>query len=310
MAASTERRGTRAAREPFRVVSWNVNGLRSVAGKGFGAWLAGSRADVVALQETRARPEQVPAELRAPQSHPHAAFVAAERAGYSGVGLYARRPWDALETSLGVPELDVEGRLVCARFGALEVVNGYFPNGSGQDRDNSRVPYKLRFYERLFARLAPAFEAGAPLVVVGDFNTAPEEIDLARPKENAKTSGFLPEERDEVRRWLDAGWIDAFRVFEPGPGHYSWWSQRFGVRERNIGWRIDLALVSPGARPFLRGAALHPDVRGSDHCPLSVDLDPAVLEATVTPATAPSEAPTPPKPPRARGGARRQRGGT
>ncbi len=122
--------------------------------------------------------------------------------------------------------------------------------------------------------------AGAPIVVMGDFNTAPYERDLARPRDNAKTSGFLPEEREEVVRWLASGWTDSFRVYEPGEGHYTWWSQRFGVRERNIGWRIDLALVSPGARPFLRGASVHPDVKGSDHCPISLELDDAVLLAS------------------------------
>ncbi|GAB4212658.1 MAG: exodeoxyribonuclease III [Sandaracinaceae bacterium] len=261
----------------MRLVSWNVNGIRAVASKGFGDWLRAERADVIGLQETRATPAQVPAELREPEGF-STHFVAAERPGYSGVALYARRPIDHVETSLGVRTFDVEGRVQIARFGALTVVNAYFPNGSGQDRDNARVPYKLRFYRRLYTLLEEKKAAGAPIVVMGDFNTAPHPIDLARPKENEKTSGFLPEEREELARWLRSGWVDSFRHFHPHlEGQYSWWSQRFGVRARNIGWRIDLALVSPGALPHLRAAAIHPEVLGSDHCPISLELDDAVL---------------------------------
>lgn len=259
------------------VVSWNVNGLRAVAQKGFGAWLAGRPGHVVALQETRARPDQVPAELRAPPGW-HVHLQPAERPGYSGVGLYAQWPWDELDVALGRDEFDCEGRLQLARFGRLWVVNGYFPNGNGKERDNARVPYKLAFYRQLFAHLQPRVAAGEPIVVVGDFNTAPAEIDLARPKENRETSGFLPEERAEVARWLAAGWVDSFRHFHPERRDaYSWWSQRFGVRARNIGWRIDLALVSPGAVQHLRAAAIHAEVVGSDHCPISVTFDRAVL---------------------------------
>src|SRR5690606_20889748 len=130
-----------------------------------------------------------------------------------------------------------------------------------------------------FRTLDAAKRAGEPIVVMGDFNTAPSEIDLARPKQNQKTSGFLPEEREELARWLVSGWVDTFRAVRgEEPGQYTWWSQRFGVREKNIGWRIDLVLASPGAARYLTGASIHPEVRGSDHCPISVDLDDAVLE--------------------------------
>jgi exodeoxyribonuclease-3 len=259
----------------MRVVSWNVNGLRSVASKGFAEWLAGSGAHVVGLQETRCRPDQVPPVLRdLPGWYSH--FACAERAGYSGVGLYARVVPSEVLTTLGVEEFDVEGRVQIARFGRLRIANIYFPNGSGQARDNSRVPYKMRFYERLFELLEPGKAAGEPILVMGDFNTAPHAIDLARPKDNQKTSGFLPEERAELQRWMSRGWVDTFRAFEQGPGHYTWWSQRFGVREKNVGWRLDLVLASPGAMPFVRKATIHSDVRGSDHCPVSVDLDDAV----------------------------------
>jgi exodeoxyribonuclease-3 len=176
-----------------------------------------------------------------------------------------------------VKSFDVEGRLQIARFGALWVVNGYFPNGSGKERDNSRVPYKLQFYRKVFSTLKPLIASGERVLVVGDFNTAHREIDLARPKQNEKTSGFLPEERAELDRWIRAGWVDTFRHFEPGPGHYSWWSQRFGVREQNIGWRIDYVLASAGAMGLVRGAGIQASVRGSDHCPIYVDVDRAAL---------------------------------
>lgn len=260
----------------FRVLSWNVNGLRAAEKKGFSAWLSATGADVIGIQEVRARGDQIPEALRSPPRW-NTHFVHAERPGYSGVGLYSRKPPDEIETALGHRGIDAEGRIQIARFGRLVVVNGYFPNGSGQERDNSRVPFKMRFYQRLRRHLKPAFDAGEPIVVMGDFNTAPEPIDLARPKQNTKTSGFLPEERAELGRWRKAGWVDSFRHHHPGPGHYTWWSQRFGVREKNIGWRIDLALVSPGALPHLKKASIHPEVLGSDHCPIGVEFDRAIL---------------------------------
>lgn len=259
------------------IVSWNVNGLRACVGKGFVEWLAQTPAQIVAVQEVRSPPEKLPESVRTPADW-YAHVVAGERAGYSGVGLFSRRPWDALQTDLGVAEFDREGRLQIAKFGALTVVNGYFPNGNGKERDNSRIPYKLAFYQRLFDELAPAFARGEPIVVVGDWNTATEEIDLARPKDNRETSGFRPEERAEVRRWLAAGWVDAFRHFHPARvGAYTWWSQRFGVRAKNVGWRIDLTLVSPGALKYLEGAEIHGDTQGSDHCPISVTFGDGVI---------------------------------
>ena len=259
-----------------RIVTWNVNGLRSCARKGFLDWLGASGAEIVGLQELRARPDDLPAEVSAPPGW-HAYFRPAERAGYSGVALYARRKPERVETDLGEPRFDVEGRLQLARFGALTVANVYFPKGSGKDRDNSRVPYKLEFYRALFHRLERLRRRSARVLVMGDFNTAHREIDLARPRANQQTSGFLPEEREELDRWIRAGWIDTFRAFEPGPGHYSWWSQRFGVRAKNIGWRIDYVLASREAMEHVRGAFLWPGVTGSDHCPAGVDVDPAIF---------------------------------
>lgn len=260
----------------IRIASWNVNGLRACVRKGFLDWLEASKADVVGLQEVRAKREQLPADVRDPAGW-HLHVHAADRPGYSGVALLSRRRPDALQTEIGDSEMDAEGRLQIARFGRLVVVNGYFPNGNGKDRDLSRIPFKLAFYRRVFDLLEPLRFAGEPILVMGDLNTAHREIDLARPRENVENSGFRPEEREELDRWLRSGWTDTFRCFEPGPGHYTWWSQRIGLRQRNVGWRIDYALASPGLLPFLRAAAIHREVEGSDHCPISVELEARVV---------------------------------
>lgn len=263
--------------ETVRVFSWNVNGIRSAVTKGFLDWLAQSGGDIVGLQEVRASVDAIPRELVGlPDYHQH--WVAAAREGYSGVGLLSRPKPDAVETSLGETRFDDEGRLQLARFGRLVIANGYFPNGSGQERDNGRVPYKLDWYRALFERIEALRRDGLHVLVLGDFNTAHREIDLARPRENRKTSGFLPQECEELDRWIGAGWVDTFRAFESGPGHYSWWSQRFGVRAKNIGWRIDYVLASPEAMTFVRDAFIHPHVMGSDHCPIGVELDPAIFD--------------------------------
>ncbi len=263
-------------KQNLRIRSWNLNGIRSASKKGFADWLKKSRSEIVGVQEVRAQPGQIPDEVAA-VSRFHQAFTAPVRKGYSGVGLFSRRKPDAMETSLGEDRFDDEGRLQIARFGRLVVANGYFPNGSGKDRDNSRIPYKLDWYAALFERLQRLRKSGKRVIVMGDFNTAHKPVDLARPKENEKTSGFCPEERAELDRWVAAGWVDTFRAFEPGPDHYTWWSQRFGVRARNVGWRIDYIMASPAAMKFVRGAFIEPGVMGSDHCPIGIDVDPAIF---------------------------------
>ncbi|MAJ60219.1 MAG: exodeoxyribonuclease III [bacterium TMED88] len=260
------------AKKPLRIYSWNVNGIRAATGKGLSEWLSGCGGEIVGLQEVRAQPDQIPDEIqRLRRYHQH--WQPAERRGYSGVGLLSRRAPDQLETSLGSSRFDIEGRLQIARFGKLVIANGYFPNGNGKDRDNSRIPYKLDWYNALFERVQKLRKSGYRVLVMGDFNTAHRAIDLARPKQNEKTSGFTPIERAELDRWMDAGWVDTFRHFEQGPDHYSWWSQRFGVRAKNIGWRIDYVLASPAAMKFVRSGFIHPHITGSDHCPVGVDVE-------------------------------------
>lgn len=255
----------------MRIVSWNVNGLRACARKGFLDFLEESGADIVGLQEVRAFPDQLDDPVRSPEGW-HSCFAPAERPGYSGVAIYSRREPDDVETSLGEARFDSEGRFILARFGRLRVASIYFPKGSGRDRDNSRVPYKLEFYAAVFDRVQQLKRAG-PLLVVGDFNTAHTEIDLARPKSNRKTSGFLPEEREELGRWLDSGWVDTFRKRHPHEeGRYTWWAQWGNARQKNVGWRIDYVLASPAADRAVTDAFIWDQIMGSDHCPIGVDL--------------------------------------
>jgi exodeoxyribonuclease-3 len=262
--------------EDLRIVSWNVNGLRAIEKKGFGGWRGRTGAEIVGVQETRATLEQLPRKLSRPRNW-NFSLSEAKRPGYSGVGLYSRMQPDEVLTSLGEKRFDDEARVQIARFGKLVVANVYFPNGNGQARDNSRVPYKLDFYRAVYDALELHRRKGRRVLAMGDFNTAPDERDLARPRDNKKTSGFLLEERAELARWLQNGWVDTFRVYEAANGHYTWWTTRGDCRARNIGWRIDLVLCSESARPFLRGAFHQPRVMGSDHCPIGVDLDPRIL---------------------------------
>jgi exodeoxyribonuclease-3 len=255
-----------------RIVSWNINGLRAVMRKGFTRWLNRTQPDIVSVQEIRAHPHQLERELA--RLHPRAVHLhAAQRKGYSGLGLFSHRVPHEVHTSLGRRRFDVEGRFQLARFGKLWVCNVYVPSGNGVERDLSRTPYKLAFLRRLFATLDPLRTAGERVLVMGDFNIAPTELDLARPSDNRLNSGFLPIERRALGAWMNAGWVDTFReVTGPQTGHYSWWSQRIGVRERNIGWRIDLVLATPAAMRQVTDAFIEREVRGSDHCPVGVVL--------------------------------------
>lgn len=254
----------------MKVVSWNVNGLRSCEGKGFLRWLRRSDADVVLLQEIKVQEHQLPRRLRSPRGFA-TAFHPATRPGYSGVAIYARRAPDEIRVGLGAREYDEEGRVITARFGDLAVVGTYVPNGGNECL---RVPYKMAFSEALLAYLERLRGEGLLPIVGGDFNTAHRDIDLARPRENRKTSGFLPEECAWLDRFADHGFVDSFRLFHPEAiGHYSWWTFRAGARERNIGWRIDYLWVDRDLVSRVKAARIHRHVEGSDHCPVEVEIE-------------------------------------
>jgi len=256
----------------MRLVSWNINGARAVARKGFGQWLEAAGADIVALQEVRASAQEATEALALPAGW-HLHVVSAAKKGYSGVALLSRERPQSIETEMKVPEFDSEGRVQLAAFPGFVLANVYFPNGSGLDRDNGRVPFKLAFYEALFDwATARASAIGRPLVVVGDFNTAHAELDIRNARSNEKTSGFLPIEREAFGSVLRRGLVDTYRERYPDRIQYTWWSQRIGVREKNIGWRIDYVLAQPAIAARISDAFILDHVMGSDHCPIGVDL--------------------------------------
>lgn len=252
----------------LRIITWNVNGLRAALRAGFLGWLERCGADIVCLQETKAFADDL-AGVRWPAGYTlH--LNPAEKPGYSGTALLTRRAPLAVATGLGRRLRDTEGRVLQADFGAFILVNVYTPNAQ---RELTRLDYRVQRWDPAFRRHVAALAETRPVVFCGDLNVAHTELDIARPRENRGNSGFTDEERASFARLLDAGFVDTFRVFESGGGHYSWWSNRPGVRARNIGWRIDYVCVSTALRPALRAATLHPDVKGSDHCPAAVELE-------------------------------------
>lgn len=252
----------------MRLLSWNVNGIRALQRKGFPGWLAKERPDVLCLQETKAHTDQLSQSVAEPEGY-NAYWNYPERKGYSGVAVYSRiRPQD-MACGFGVERFDAEGRTLIARFSEFTLFNVYFPNGKmGPDR----LQYKLEFYDAFLDHLLRRRAAGEPIVICGDFNTAHNEIDLARPTQNQRTSGFLPEERAWMDSLVTNGFVDTFRLFNSEPGNYTWWDLKTGARERNVGWRLDYFFVSSDLVDSVVDAAILKDVTGSDHCPVSLTL--------------------------------------
>ncbi|GFK93346.1 Exodeoxyribonuclease [Fundidesulfovibrio magnetotacticus] len=248
--------------------SWNVNGLRAVAGKGFFEWLSASDSDVAGLQETKIQPGHE-ADFGEVQGYRPSFVSCTVKKGYSGVGAYYRREPLAVNAELPDPRFRGEGRLLHLEYPEFHFLTVYFPNGQrGQDR----LDYKMGYYEAFLAH-AQELRRTKPIVVCGDFNTAHTELDLKNPKSNEKTSGFLPEERAWLDRFTAHGYVDCFRLFEQGGGHYTWWDYRFQARSRNVGWRIDYFYVSDELRPRVKRAWIESQVTGSDHCPVGLELD-------------------------------------
>ncbi len=251
-----------------KFISWNVNGIRAVRGKGFLDWLYKESPDVLCLQETKARPEQLDADLTEPTDY-KVYWNYPEKKGYSGVVVFTKAEPLNVTYDLGKSGLDIEGRVIIAEYPAFTLFNVYFPNGkAGPERLN----YKMAFYD-IFLQYADSIkDAGKKLVICGDVNTAHKEIDLARPRENSKVSGFLPGERAWIDKLVSHGYADTFRRFNKESGQYTWWDMKSGARARNVGWRIDYFFVSDNLLPSLADAFIMPDVMGSDHCPIGIIL--------------------------------------
>ncbi|MCI0588007.1 MAG: exodeoxyribonuclease III [Planctomycetes bacterium] len=253
----------------MRILSWNVNGIRAAAKKGFLRWMRNSRADVVCIQETKASPDQLVEPLREPRGF-RTYWASAEKKGYSGVATFSRAEPVAWRPGFGVEKFDREGRSVVTEFPGFVLFNVYFPNGK---RGPDRLRYKLEFYEAILACWEKLRKKGKSVVVCGDVNTAHREIDLARPKENEKISGFLPIERKWIDKVLARGYVDVFRHLHPDKrGAYTWWHGMSRARERNVGWRIDGFFVSEDLLPRVRRAWIASDVPGSDHCPVGLEI--------------------------------------
>ncbi len=253
----------------MRIISYNVNGIRSALNKGFTDWLASDPADVICLQEIKANREDVDLaglEALGYQSH----LFSAQKKGYSGVAILSKIAPDKVQCGNGIMQSDAEGRVIRADFGDVTLINAYFPSGSSGEE---RQVYKYQWLDEFFHYIHDLRQSRPKLIICGDYNICHREIDIHSPKTNKKSSGFLPEEREWMDKFFEAGFTDSFRHFHPDlPHNYSWWSQRSGARGNNKGWRIDYISVTEPLRSALQGAAIYPDVVHSDHCPVFADI--------------------------------------
>ena len=252
----------------IRILCWNVNGIRAIDRKGFLPWFYQERPDILCLQEIKAQPGEIPSSIENPEGY-FAYWSIPQRKGYSGVATLSKEEPIEVSTSLNNEKIDIEGRVIISRYPQLTLFNVYFPNGKASAE---RLRYKMDFYNKFLAFLDPLQKKGERLVICGDFNTAHEEIDLARPRENMEISGFLPMERAWMDEIIAHGFVDSFRYFNKEPNNYTWWSMRTHARERNVGWRIDYFLVSENMLDSVTKASILPQVMGSDHCPLEIKL--------------------------------------
>ncbi len=250
----------------MKFISWNVNGLRAVVGKGFADIFAGFDADFFCLQEIKLQEGQLDIAFDGYESY----WSYAERKGYSGTAIFTRRKPLSVRHAIGVERHDTEGRVVALEYDDFFLVTVYTPNSQNE---LARLDYRMD-WEAEFAAFVKSLDAEKPVIICGDMNVAHEEIDLANPKTNRRNAGFTDEERDCFSRLLGEGFVDTFRYLNPGKtGAYSWWSYRGRAREKNVGWRIDYFLVSERLVPRLKDAQIHPDITGSDHCPVSIILE-------------------------------------
>lgn len=256
--------------DSYTLISWNVNGLRAAGRKGFVDWMQDGKYPIVGIQETKvSHPDQLDETLRNPDGYTSYFHSATEKKGYSGVGLYVKTKPLSVKTFFGNNLLSREGRVIEAEFREFILLNIYFPNGGSGEL---RLQYKLEFYEEFLHYLTHLKKQGKPVVFCGDVNTAHDEIDLARPKENVETSGFMPAEREWLDRFVAAGFIDSFRQLNPDRVQYSWWDMKTRARERNVGWRIDYFFVDERLERNIKDAFILDTVPGSDHAPVGLTL--------------------------------------
>ncbi len=254
----------------MNIISWNVNGLRAIHRKGNFAWILKKSPDIFCFQETKAHPDQLLEELKiCADYNSYFAFPVVKK-GYSGVAVYTKIKPEKVEYGLSIPEFDQEGRLLALYFKDFVLFNVYFPNGGGGP---VRLKYKLDFYDAFLKKIEKLKKAGHKIIFCGDINTAHEEIDLARPKENEEHTGFLPEERAWIDELVGHGYVDVFRHFYPHKKDaYTYWDQKSAARERNVGWRIDYFFISANLLVRVKSTSIMKDILGSDHCPIELVL--------------------------------------
>ncbi len=253
----------------MRLFSWNVNGVRAATKKGLFDWLEHEAPDVLCIQETKAHVDQLTSEILVDHGY-RAYWHSGVKRGYSGVATFCKEEPFFVQEGLGIDKYDAEGRVLITEHDGFLLYNIYFPNGQ---KDDVRLKYKLDFYDDLLPIINDQVESGNNVIVAGDWNTAHHPIDLARPKENINTSGFMPIEREKLDQYVEHGWVDTFRLFHDEPEQYSWWSYRMGARARNVGWRIDYFFVNSDFAESCINADIHQNVMGSDHCPVYLELD-------------------------------------
>ena len=253
----------------MKILSWNVNGIRAAIKKGLFEWIKKQDADIICLQEIKAMPDQVPPHLKNIPGY-EIYWNSAERKGYSGVVTFTKhKPLD-IKKGFGINRFDNEGRTLITEFSAFTLFNFYFPNGK---KNQERLDYKMDFYDTFMAYADNLKAEGKNIVVCGDFNTAHKEIDLSRPKENEKISGFLPIERAWIDTFIDHGYVDTFRYFNNEPEQFTWWDLKTRARERNVGWRIDYFFSNKEFIAKIKNSFIMQDVMGSDHCPVGLEID-------------------------------------
>lgn len=253
----------------IKIISWNINGIRAVVKKGLWDKMREMKADIYCLQEVKAKPEQLTLGLDYPTEY-QGYWNPAKRPGYSGVATFSKNEPRQVIVGDRDNDWDDEGRVIVTKFDEFTLLNVYFPNGK---RDRGRLMYKMEFYEYFLKYINKLRENGEKIIFCGDVNTAHEEIDLARPKDNELISGFMEIERKWIDKVIKNGYVDTFRMFNKNPNNYSWWSQRGGARKRNVGWRIDYFFADKDIAKKITNAFILPEMQGSDHCPIGIELE-------------------------------------